>query len=71
MVIEVVELPVFYQWEDGNYGVRKFNLEVVESNIKEQCKKCFFNINRFHCPQIPCGGVARQDEKYVYFKEKK
>lgn len=71
MIIEVMNLPVFYQWEDGNFGIRQFKLEVIESGIKEQCKKCFFNLNRFHCPSVPCGAIARKDGKYVYFKETK
>ena len=71
MVIEVMKLPVFYQWEAGIFGIKKFKLEVIESSIKEQCKQCFFNLNGFHCPSVPCGAIARKDGKYVYFKETK
>ena len=71
MVIEVVDVGVFYQWKDSMYGIRKFRLEVVESSIKEQCEKCFFRQNGFHCPKIPCGAIARKDGKYIFFREVK
>lgn len=65
-----MKIKIFYEWEKNCYEYREFDFETVESNKKEQCKKCWFRINFLHCPNVPCGAQAREDKKDIYFRVK-
>lgn len=59
-----------FSWKDIKTGKDKSFVVAENKDNLPNCKGCWFSA-RQHCPDYDCGADAREDKKFVIFKEKK